>query len=439
MRAEGVIPGESDEDFAELLAAHSQEYNPQTPLQQLLVTRAAKAFQKLERGDRVEEALAAQLRNEAAIECEERTAGELAALIDQLPADPAGSMRRLRKSLPGCLWIREQLLIFKTRLETEPGLLASQRELSLFLVGKRLTDVFRDDPVATRWMLAHLGTLFGHMKEVDPAVILGNTGIPSFLMGTDELHARASALARSLPGLRQSLELLRGYVAEELARLEEHIEFITEVSQRDRELDIAAAEIPLTPEGKQLTGYVNTQRQAYDSLLRRLDALRKQDRPRPDGGRAAALSRAGRRANRQRPESSPRRPMRRQPKPGVATEDRLAVEIEAPSGACESRLDTTTEPPPTIELEAAVEPAIHPEREFYTSRPILREERTIQAEGGPVTSRPITLLGPRTEIPASRARSAKETGVPGEPIPDPETAREVQGVCAEPVVAKETA
>ena len=363
MRAEHtVLPGEGGDEYAELLAAHVEEFSPQTPVQQLLVKRAAIAYQKLERGDRVEEALAAKLRDSAAVEGIEGDGIDLDKLTEQLASDPAETMRQLRKTPTGCRWIREQWLFFQTRLETQPGLMPSQRQLSIFLLGKRMEDVYLDDSEVSRWVVAHMGTLLGDRKGLEPADMLRNTGRPSSPMVVAELDARAKELIRSLPDARRSLVLLRGYVAEELARIDEHLALITEFSERQRALSVAASEIPLTPAGKQLTGYVANQRQSYDAALRRLAALQNPSTPCPDqagsgprrnrhgSSRGRLSGRRGRRTDRRLPAGSFRS--------GGRCDGNRGCRRDAEESGVEGtgRADVAPETPVTVEAEAAARP-----------------------------------------------------------------------------------
>src|ERR1700681_2389087 len=47
----------------------------------------------------------------------------------------------------------EQWGIRSTHLETFAGLFTTQRHLALHLLGKRMEDLFRGDPVVTKWVL----------------------------------------------------------------------------------------------------------------------------------------------------------------------------------------------------------------------------------------------------------------------------------------------
>src|SRR5262249_49458811 len=69
--------------------------------------------------------------------------------------------------------VRAEWLILGNRLENFLSLLGTQRKRVLDLVGKRREDVFRDDPIATKWVRAQIGSLYG--KEA------GAEGVCKFL------------------------------------------------------------------------------------------------------------------------------------------------------------------------------------------------------------------------------------------------------------------
>ncbi len=351
MRAESILPGET-EMYETLLDIHIDELGAETPLARMYIERAVKASLKILRGDRVECALASGLMTAAAAGNAERDAAEFERLKTQLAVDPAGSVRQLRKSVAGCLWIQERWLLIQERCDKHHNVLPSQRTLSLNLIGKQMSDIYSDDSEATRWVIAHLGTLLGGQKDVDFQQVIINAGMPRAAMGRNELEARARAVIRSLPDAPQAWVLLSGYIAEELARLKEHIALVTDVAEQKRACDVRAAEIALNAEGKQLQGYVTTQRQAYDSALRRHEWLHNPRRPGPRRGPDSGF-RSGSNSD-----FEPDEGLTGTERSAVVTADaEAAVGLEATCSDCGPRVEATPESPPLTEVLGADGPA----------------------------------------------------------------------------------
>jgi len=398
MRAEGVLPGE-DEMYQTLLAAHIDELGADSPLERMFIERAVKASLKLLRGDRVEGALAARLMTAAAAGSADRDAAEVERLKTEIAADPAGTVRQLRKSVAGCLWIREKWLVLQKRMQKNISMLPSQRELSIHLLDKHMRDIYNYDSEVARWVVAHLGTLFGDEKDVDAKRIIDNTGIPKARMSPKELDVRVAAVIESIPDRRRARRLMLGYIAEELAKLNDHIAFVTDVAEHNRACDVQAAEIALNADGKQLLGYVTTQRQSYDAALRRLDALRNPRRPGPGRGPGSGSGKAKGQTRTEPPAATvATKAADVVETPAIVTTDaEAAVVPEAARSDCEPRVEATTESPPLTELEAADEPEdesltdeslgsddrlMEPvDESFFTTEPNLSDEPPIELEG----------------------------------------------------------
>jgi hypothetical protein len=379
LRAETILPGEG-EMYQALLDAHIDELGADTPLQRLYIERAVLASLKLLRGDRVECALASGLRTAAAAASAERDAADLERLKTQIAVDPAGTVRQLRKSVAGCLWIQESWLVLQKRLDKYVSMLPSQRFLSINLLGKHMSDIYSDDSEVTRWVVAHLGTLSCGERELDTQGVIENTGKPRAWMAPKELEVRVAAVISSIPEAAQARRLLLGYIGEELAKLKQHIELVTEVANQKRACDLRAAEVALNAEGKQLLGYVTTHRQAYDAALRKHDVLRNPRRPGPrrGPGPGPGLETARGQSEGERPAA-------------LAPDAEAAVEIQAACCDGESPAEAIPESLPLTEDEGTDEPALEPAREsptlqapepaeqsFFTTEPNLPDEPPIE-------------------------------------------------------------
>ena len=91
-------------------------------------------------------------------------------------------------------------------------------------------------------------------RRSTPEVIFRNLGTPVPPMSQSELDIRASELIEMIPGQQQSNILLRGYVAEELARLDDQIELVNALAERDLARDVDHAMIAAEPRGQATPG-----------------------------------------------------------------------------------------------------------------------------------------------------------------------------------------
>src|SRR3954471_12918519 len=149
MRAETfVLPGEDPQRYRRLLDALVERHDPQDEASTFEVERAAKAAWKMERGDAVELARATKAIQEAARGDADAEADDAESLGAQLAANPAGTLRRLRKTAAGCTYCLEQYDALQAHLAKYAGLLGTQRHRALHLAGVRMTNVLADDPLA---------------------------------------------------------------------------------------------------------------------------------------------------------------------------------------------------------------------------------------------------------------------------------------------------
>jgi hypothetical protein len=147
------------------------------------------------------------------------------------------------------------------------------------MLGKRRDDVFRDDPIATKWVRAMIGAMYGHGPSADQVgKVLG--GIRPQGMSQQEYEIRLDLMARSIPDKTEAHALLKAYVSEAIAELEEHLEQVEALAERDRALDAKSAGVDRTADGARLTQYAQAQDRTLHAALRRLEALQNPRRPR---------------------------------------------------------------------------------------------------------------------------------------------------------------
>jgi hypothetical protein len=282
LRAEHVLPGESQAAYKERLEQWMEDFAPANSAQRFLVQRAVDLSVKIERGDVVEEALALEL----ILEAQNMADGgleEVEKLAAELPETRAAALCKLRKTSAGCLWQLEKWRVLRQRLETHKRFCLTERTLVLQLQGKRPVDALRSDPVAVKWLTVLLGA--SYPPDYDKVQCFARElGLyPPSDMHVSEFNLRVAELAAAVPAQSQCLSLLQAYVAETILDLENHLEIIQELEQEKRAIALQRARIDLDERGKQVLRYQSSHRGSFEAALRRLDVLQNPRQPRPPG------------------------------------------------------------------------------------------------------------------------------------------------------------
>ena len=381
LRAETVLAGE-EQTYTQRFSKWAEEWGADDDSEKFFVHRAVMSSLRLDRGDVVDVAMIGEHRDAVVNEADLRAGDELDRLIAQLADSPAATIRRLRKTPIGCLWIREQLLIIQTRLEKHRSLLDSQRRRLCHLLGRRIEDFLHDDLTLVPWVVAMVGCLFGG-EEVDLPSLAGVFGGQPKGMTAAEFTTRLQELGRMIPDGEKANLALRAHLAEELAKLKEHRELVEALSERNLERDVNQTRIALTPAGKQLEGYVTSQRQSFDSSLRRLAAMQDPRRPRPPGRTPKPDPGDG--GSPAEPEtpvaaSEPRLADVNVAPAAVATENEATVVAEAAIGDCQPPVDRAPEIPALTGVEPAREAVTEPDVEKKTTRAISERKSSSKNE-----------------------------------------------------------
>ena len=111
-------------------------------------------------------------------------------------------------------------------------------------------------------------------------------------------------MARSIPTKEEAFGLLRQYVADAIAELEEHQAYIEELARRRLWNKALKAGVDATPEGSRLAGYIFGNERGCDAALRRLEIRQKPTRP----GRGPESGESSKSEIRNPNKESPKRP-----------------------------------------------------------------------------------------------------------------------------------
>jgi hypothetical protein len=368
-----VLPGEDPVGYERRLAALLERHDPQDQATRFEVEWAAKAAWKMERGEVVEAALAVKAIHDACRGNGDPQADEVERLGAELAAQPASTLRQLRKTPAGCLFCLAQYEILRNHLDSHAGLLGTQRHRALQLVGKRMTDVLAGDPLAIRWFCAVIGASFGDQGDILDVVAKSLGNKPPDAMTTSEFQIHVKDLAAQVPGQAEGCARLKAYLAEAIAALREHLTFVQEIDETNRAIAVQSARIDLGGEGKQLLKYQATQERSYQAALRRLDAGQNSGRVGP--GRPPKKSAA------QVETTAPKAPVTTATQP-VATTAAVTTDPEAMAATT-----TATATAATAEPGTTIEPTLATPAGNITTEAKRSPAATIETELPPGTTR----------------------------------------------------
>jgi hypothetical protein len=278
-----VLPGEDEALYEQRRRDARQALKPRDAVQEALVDRFVRLEWRGERGESVEDARAARTIHEVREGAHEREAAKVDRLTGKL-TECLGNRRALMRLPAGVLWLIQQWMILRDRVAASQPLLGSQRKRVLALVGKSHQDALRDDPVALRWMAAVLGATFGAAATAEQ--IAGELGgWPRNGMSRAEFDIRVQEMAGLLPEKAEARALLLESITEEVGRLEEHLEALEPLAERNLAVAAQEARMEVTAEGSGLGQQILASYRGSDAALRRLEALQNPRRPGAGPGR----------------------------------------------------------------------------------------------------------------------------------------------------------
>jgi hypothetical protein len=283
MRSEkDVLPGEDGALYEERRAAFHRVLAPRDEVQEALVDRFARLEWRGQRGEAVEEARAELKIHDAVEGAECRDAAEAARLAAHLIECPENVWQLLRMPAGVRLMI-QTWSVLRADVVKHTNILGTQRQRCLALVGKRREDVLRDDPIALRWMRAQIGMVYGTAATPEQvARMLG--GEPPEGMSHAEFDLRVERMVRSLPSKAEAHAQLIASIDEEIRRLEDQLQVVEPLAERNRALAAKAARAEVTAEGARLGQQILASYRGSDAALRRLEALQNPRQPGPGRG-----------------------------------------------------------------------------------------------------------------------------------------------------------
>ena len=278
-----VLPSESRPEFDKRKSDLLEVLKPRDAVESMLAERVVIRNWFRIRGERATTRRASEIVDEIVDGADDREAREVERLAALLEEGDPDAVRRLRAFPAGVAYLLQQWAIIKERLSRNENLLYTQRIRCFKLLARPALNALRDDPVATKWLRVQIGVLLGPDAALeDVADFLG--GAPPEWMPLEEFTIRVTALRDSLLTREASFVMLKTYVSRAMSDLRAHQVAIQEKAERRLEDATAGAAVDATPEGTRLTNYILANEKGCDAALRRLELMRKPDRPGPKRG-----------------------------------------------------------------------------------------------------------------------------------------------------------
>jgi hypothetical protein len=291
-----LIEGEAPELYEERTRELFQAINPGNGLRRFLAQRAVDTWWLLDRACAAAARMSQQQIDDMPDSTTARDEEEARALMAKLDARPE-LVHRLLEMPSGVAMVYDAWLILADRLERNASFLETERHRAMALLGKRWSDILRDDPESLKWGRAILGAQLGNAASV-AQVQLALGGVPPAGMPDWEFAIRAQQLAESLPTRQEGYDQLVGYVEDIIAELDELGRAVVARAQGRLESDKALAGVPLTPATVKLWQYTKDNDRTLNAILGRIDRLqnpprrRGGGRPRPAAGTTEAAAEA---------------------------------------------------------------------------------------------------------------------------------------------------
>src|SRR3954447_19897051 len=269
MRAESeVLPGEDADELRRRHEIWADELGAETEAERCLVRAAVNATWRIDRCRAAEAAALTRKVLRAGEDYDDALAAEVEQIADRLADDPAGVVRRLRRSTAGCRWLIRRWGDLAERLDGWKALEPTERHLAANLMGKRSDDLF--DPAVARLTVAYLGAL---RLDAERACQILRDDRPEG-MCPSEFDRRIGSLCAALPDSASGHAAQAAIVAEAIDELAERLELVEAREGRDRELAVREASFDATPAGASRLRYEMSHERVLRASLRDLRALR---------------------------------------------------------------------------------------------------------------------------------------------------------------------
>ena len=276
-----VLHGEDGNELLRRLIVLPELMEVGNELEWLIAVRAVHMDWRVARANRSEDAAAERHMIELRKQVKDAEESATLGLVGELDSDvdPAGVVRKLHGTPSGCRALLSEWTCLQVRCDAYEILFWSQRERLFHLLGKRLRDLFKDDPVIINWIVAMMGAVFGD-SEGDKAAQIGHVleGLRPAWMDDGEYRLRMSALAGMLPKKAAATEKVRVLVAKKIADLKKRLKLAKANAKHELSLDLEKAQVNDTADGARRSNYKFGHVRSFDAELRRLKDLQKSRR-----------------------------------------------------------------------------------------------------------------------------------------------------------------
>ena len=275
-----ILPGEDEDELDRRLEVWPQILGAETEPERLEAMQAVHMGWRRARSLRSDDAATERRMIDVKKVHAERQANEARQLGEQLDGDldPAGVIRKLHRSPAGCNLLLKEFQVLDDRLNTYGVVFWSQRERLFHLLGKRLRDLFTDDPVITEWVVALIGAAYGDLPAEDKTQSIGEVleGLrPSWMDGEVEYPIRLESLVAAVAGRDESIERVRSLVEAAIHDLKARLKRAKARSRRELKLELESAWVDDTVAGARRLRYQVGHDRSYNAALERLKKLQK--------------------------------------------------------------------------------------------------------------------------------------------------------------------
>ena len=192
--------------------------------------------------------------------------------------DPAGATRKLYRSPAGCTLILNEMTRLQITADTYGVLFWTQADRFFHLLGRRLRDLFTDDPVIMVWAIPLLGSIHGDAPDKVEVLSRVLTSLRPEWMDDVEYGIRIEYLARKLPDRTTAIDRVRMKMDALIRKLKKRLQRARDNAQYLSELDREAAWVDDSPDGARRLNYKLGHYRAFDSVMSRIQAAHKERR-----------------------------------------------------------------------------------------------------------------------------------------------------------------
>ena len=272
-----LLPGEDGNELHHRLETWPVLMKAHDEVEVFVAKQAVHLGWRSERSQRSEDASAERIWLDFQTAEQDRQCEETRLLGLELDSDvdPEGVVRKLSRTPVGCTLLIKEMTCFQNRIDKYDILFWSQVERFFHVLGRRLRDLFTDDPVITGWVTVLLGAVYG--DDVDKVEQISDVldGLRPAWLDDSEFAVRMGILAADVPGKVEATARVRAGIDKRILGLNELLKLAEANAQHRRQLDFESGWVDDTPAGARRSNYRLGHNRSFEAALRRMDTMKK--------------------------------------------------------------------------------------------------------------------------------------------------------------------